>query len=446
MAELWNIQLLGGVSVTGPAGPVPIPSRKAKALIALLTLSRGMAVSRSRLAADLWPDHDRKQQLQNLRSLIRVANLDAGELIISADRDTCRLAFEEWKCDAVECLAKGEASEELLAPECPEEALDPWRNELALPAPGAGESSLYKNIEGLLDWSQASEAGRGLDVLFSIREALWSLPSDEGRTLIRKALKHAHPGHPKFSWGVTQLAVALMWSGDVRLVKEAKTLLRSISVDEDTASWTSAVFSTANVIMTQGNFPRAEALLNTAIGMLRGAIRTEAVARLRHGLAHVAAYSGDLARAVRIIQSLGFTDDPEMNAIRLAHTCIYASILRQDGVARETFQRLQEYVDYPFQMRIQTQTLSAAGSIHMLNRRPDLARKVAEEVLAIAQQQGLGLIEIQSLETLSMLSESPTETEAFADQAKALREQRGFPRLPIDDLRAKAVRQLTNDE
>src|SRR5215469_7625018 len=72
-----SLELLGGFRLqTGAGEPVPLPSKKARALLAYLALHPGQAQVRAKLAALLWGDFGDAQARDSLRqtlSLVRKA-------------------------------------------------------------------------------------------------------------------------------------------------------------------------------------------------------------------------------------------------------------------------------------------------------------------------------------------------------------------------------------
>jgi DNA-binding SARP family transcriptional activator len=84
------VRLLGDLQVgRGASGPaVPIPARKARALLAYLALPPGRAHPRDRLTALLWPDVGEAQARQSLRqalAVLRRALAKSGALVVRAD-------------------------------------------------------------------------------------------------------------------------------------------------------------------------------------------------------------------------------------------------------------------------------------------------------------------------------------------------------------------------
>ena len=104
MATL-RIKLLGGFSASLDDGSaLHIKGRKTQALLAILTLSSGNAVSREKLSSLLWGDRGDEQARGSLRQALaelRRALGDNGDHYFSADRDRVTLNAENLDCDAV---------------------------------------------------------------------------------------------------------------------------------------------------------------------------------------------------------------------------------------------------------------------------------------------------------------------------------------------------------
>ncbi len=90
MADL-NVRLFGGFEVWRSAGPsVAFPTRKARALVALLARHPGQRQAREALAAMFWPDSAEPQARSNLRQalkLVRRALKGRGGAVIISDGD-----------------------------------------------------------------------------------------------------------------------------------------------------------------------------------------------------------------------------------------------------------------------------------------------------------------------------------------------------------------------
>lgn len=76
-----HLSLLGTFSLVGQDGqPIPISSKKNKALLAILALSPGQLATRERIAVLLWGDHGEEQARSNLRQSLAVLRKDLVEL------------------------------------------------------------------------------------------------------------------------------------------------------------------------------------------------------------------------------------------------------------------------------------------------------------------------------------------------------------------------------
>jgi DNA-binding SARP family transcriptional activator len=90
-----KIRLLGGLEVSGPSGKtLAIPTRKAKALLAVLARQPGERQTRERLAGMLWPESSESQARSSLRQslkLLRRAFSDVGPEVVVGTADMLAL-------------------------------------------------------------------------------------------------------------------------------------------------------------------------------------------------------------------------------------------------------------------------------------------------------------------------------------------------------------------
>ena len=106
VAPAWRVRLLGDVSLhDGQLRALRLPSRAATALLARLALAPERAHSREELIELLWPGVDLdvgRNRLRQVLSTLKTA-LEAGAStpVISADRQTVRVAPGTLSCDAV---------------------------------------------------------------------------------------------------------------------------------------------------------------------------------------------------------------------------------------------------------------------------------------------------------------------------------------------------------
>ncbi|HYE49643.1 MAG TPA: BTAD domain-containing putative transcriptional regulator [Azospirillaceae bacterium] len=87
-----DITLLGGFSVRGPDGaPLALPTRKAEALLALLALRPGSALTRDRVAGLLWPASAEPQARGSLRQTLAQLRRCLPDGAVEAVGDSLRL-------------------------------------------------------------------------------------------------------------------------------------------------------------------------------------------------------------------------------------------------------------------------------------------------------------------------------------------------------------------
>jgi DNA-binding SARP family transcriptional activator len=139
-----RIQSLGGLQVFAPGQrPLPVPAKKAQALLAYLALHPGRPQARAKLAALLWGDSHEAQARASLRQALLVLRrtLELGDTeLIAGPGDSIELAagcievdaleFEQLAgaggIDALERAAMLYAGEFLEALDTREAAFDDW--------------------------------------------------------------------------------------------------------------------------------------------------------------------------------------------------------------------------------------------------------------------------------------------------------------------------------
>jgi len=101
-----SLRVLGGVEGRLPdGGPIPLPSRKAQALLAYLALPAGQWHPRDKLAALLWGEASNERARHSLRQALvslRRALPEAEPPCLLEERDAVSLNAEAWEIDAVE--------------------------------------------------------------------------------------------------------------------------------------------------------------------------------------------------------------------------------------------------------------------------------------------------------------------------------------------------------
>ncbi len=111
----YRLSLLGEFLLTTPEGQaIAITSRKNRALLAILALSPGQAISRERLAGLLWGESGEEQARNSLRQSLAVLRKelgpDGGKLIRSLD-ESLRLQTEAVAVDYLEIVAGSQSSD-----------------------------------------------------------------------------------------------------------------------------------------------------------------------------------------------------------------------------------------------------------------------------------------------------------------------------------------------
>ena len=105
MADKLQIRLLGGFEASlGDGKPLALKGRKTQALLAVLAVSPGTALSREKLTNILWSDRGDEQARGSLRQALAELRRALGEddsLYVVADRDSVMLETKHLDCDVV---------------------------------------------------------------------------------------------------------------------------------------------------------------------------------------------------------------------------------------------------------------------------------------------------------------------------------------------------------
>jgi TolB-like protein/DNA-binding SARP family transcriptional activator len=97
----FKLSLLGRFELTGPDGPVDLPSKKLAGLLAYLACTAPVPQPREKLATLLWGSHFDVQARQNLRQALFRLRRVLGEDVLIGDGEEISLAPGVIDCDAV---------------------------------------------------------------------------------------------------------------------------------------------------------------------------------------------------------------------------------------------------------------------------------------------------------------------------------------------------------
>ena len=113
----FRLSLLGRFELTGPDGPVDLPSKKLAGLLDYLACMAPQPQSREKLAALLWGSHFDAQARQNLRQALFRLRRVLGEDVLIGDGEEIHLAPGVIDCDAtrMEVLIGGGSQASLAA-------------------------------------------------------------------------------------------------------------------------------------------------------------------------------------------------------------------------------------------------------------------------------------------------------------------------------------------
>lgn len=427
----WKIRLLGGFCLESPSGgEVKISSRKARALVSILALNDGIALTREILGGYLWPDKPKILQQQNLRQAVTQLRDSLGsDDLLEATRDTCRISAD-YHCDALECLTSGkDAGRAILLPEMPEPIFESYRSELASFAPIGDLEIPIRAAVSLLEWTLNKDASRGLDILYSCRELIPSMPLPFLMDSFRASLSAASSDHPHFTWGRSQYAIVLMWAGQIEDgLKVAREALGSLLPDKDASDWAAAAHTAACLLIFRGRFEKAQNLIDTAVEMAKTYGLQNAVNLFEHGRALCFGYGGDLEKAVAILESL------PASGILCAHLAAYRALLGRTEPAREALQTAKGMASND-DFRLQCQIGIAEGYILLKEGKVKEAGAAFKEMAALCEGYGMQFGVIHCLEGLALLEKDQGETTRLLKQAFDLRERFRYPLLPGDRLR-----------
>jgi TolB-like protein/DNA-binding SARP family transcriptional activator len=98
----FQLSLLGGFGLRGPAGPIDLPSKKLSGLLAFLACTAPRAHSRDKLMTLLWGSHFEPQARQNLRQAFMKLRRLLGEGTLIANAETVSLRPGALVCDVAQ--------------------------------------------------------------------------------------------------------------------------------------------------------------------------------------------------------------------------------------------------------------------------------------------------------------------------------------------------------
>jgi DNA-binding SARP family transcriptional activator len=112
----FRLSLLAGFLLTGPEGPIELPSKKLAGLLAYLACTAPVPQPRKKLETLLWGSHFDTQARQNLRQALFRLRRALGPDALMSDGDNVWLAHGVIDCDAARLMAlSGEANGASLA-------------------------------------------------------------------------------------------------------------------------------------------------------------------------------------------------------------------------------------------------------------------------------------------------------------------------------------------
>lgn len=418
----WSFRLLGEFLILSPSGDeVKIPSRKARALVALLALHHGLAVSRDWLGRQLWAEKPRLSQQQNLRQAISSVPRE----LIEAGRETCRIAVP-YRCDALECLDAGKDPGKLtLLPEMPEEIFDSYRSELASFAPSGELGEAVRAATSLLEWMVVRDPTKVIGLLQGCQNLIPNMPLPLLEGLLRAGLRDLPSDDASTRWGMVQLASVLMWTGQCdEGIKVAKRTLDGWEPERDDPLWTAAAYSAATFLIFRGRLDKALTFIDAMASMAKLHGLKDAEGRFVHAKALWFGYGGNVEQAVALLETLPPTD------IVCLHKALYYSLLADPEKGRLAMAGVSD--SEPGNVRLESQARVALGYLLLAEGKRQEARVIFAEAIDFCETYGLGLVKIHAIEGLALTAEGREEASAHLGLAEELRARQRFPLLPGD--------------
>lgn len=264
MSEGLSIRLLGPVRVARGARKIELGARRERAVLALLALQGG-AISRNRLASQLWPESDESEGLSRLRRLLYRMSGALGPDVFEVGRQNVDLTpIARAATDIAElraCLDRG-----LYRPSHEFDVAGISALERA------GELSGHELAEGLI-LDECEELSSWLAVQ---RE---SLQETRRQVLAKLAAMHERQGNYARALSCAQVLVAL----DPLQEASQRQLMRLFG-------------ATGQLPAAFRQFEQCRATLQTELGIEPDAETLRVIEELRHRAAAPAVYVRDLAR------------------------------------------------------------------------------------------------------------------------------------------------------
>lgn len=109
---MYHVQMLGGLNIHGPRGPVGdrLPQRRPLAVLGALAAARAKGLSRAKLIGMIWPDDDETRARHHLSDALTSIRHSLGHAAIHADGEMLYINEAEVRCDVAlfeDALAEG---------------------------------------------------------------------------------------------------------------------------------------------------------------------------------------------------------------------------------------------------------------------------------------------------------------------------------------------------
>lgn len=446
--QVWSVSLLGGFSLGSPDGqPVVVSNKKSRALIAILALNRGRAITRRDLGERLWPDKPRLQQLQNLRKAVQaLASCIREPVLMRSDYESCWLEPDGWVCDAVEVLdGRRDPGGAPLLPEMRESAFDEWRIEYESKAYRyegnlAAPSQAIESATLMLQWIGERNPAQTIDFLRCIASLIPMISVKLIRESIEASLLAAS-NHQDALWASVQLATAQMWSGELRKgLATVRQVFLSHDPRTDPNAWTEAAFAAAMNLVFLGQFERAERLIQDTQQTLREYDLAAYLDRLEHARAHTKGYAGNGSAAAKIMVALAGRHAPtSAKGFRQSHASIFLLFAGRNQEAAKYLNSAKDSLKESEDSRLDTQVSLAEGYWNIFEDNPERAGPIFVRTLELADEIGVPIIMVHALEGLALVATDESLCKRHLSAAMRLRELHRIPLLPLDHLRLKSI-------
>lgn len=310
MTAPWTISLVGGLAVTRPDGtPAAFRTRKASALLALLVLRKGMALSRVAIGEALWPSVPSSRRSTNVRqALAHVREAMGAESPVVISRTSCRVDMARVLCPDLDAILADPIMSRQALPEMIEPWFDVWRRNLAYSEHGVGDvngldqrfhNGSAASLINVLDWCIHYRPKAALEIVRALPELAQAAPPGEMIKVMDAVLAVVPATDPLFGWGLFQRAVALAMVGQAdRSLAQLFAAKEHAVAHKERDLFVETCFYYASAQLVTGESALAQATLKEANEMKLGRGSPARTVRLRHGLGLALVHNGEFRQGL----------------------------------------------------------------------------------------------------------------------------------------------------